>query len=348
MSRATGSRPKKSAYAAAGVDIDSFDEAMHRAKGFIHSTKTPGVVGGVGGFGGLFKSPGKKHLLVSSMDGVGTKLEVAMLAGRHDTVGQDLVNHCVNDILVLGAKPLFFLDYLGTGKLNPATFAEIIRGFSIACKQNGCALIGGETAEMPGLYPGEAYDLVGTIVGEVRRKDVITGTEIRKGDVLIGLDSSGLHTNGYSLARHILFKKAGLKVTSKFPTLGKSVGDVLLAVHRSYLKPVMHLMKDVRIRGMAHITGGGLVDNVPRILPKHLNARFDSRAWNIPAVFQVLQELGKVDTAEMYRVFNMGIGLVIAVRPTDANAAIASLKKSGERPRIIGEIVKGQGRTDII
>lgn len=334
---------KDSAYAAAGVDIDGMVGALARAKRGIRKTATPGVVSDIGSFGGLFASPGSDHLLVSSIDGVGTKLKVAHMAGRHDTVGQDLVNHCVNDILVQGASPLFFMDYVGTAKLNPGDFAGVLRGLCKACRENGCALIGGETAEMPGLYPSGEYDLVGAIVGTVPRRDVITGEAIREGDVIIGLPSTGLHTNGYSLARRVLFDQAGLAIDDLIPGTRRTVADTLLAVHRSYLQPVNALMQSVKVRGMAHITGGGLIDNVPRVLPANLCAAFDRRSWKPAPFFRFIQQTGKVDEMEMYRVFNMGIGYVIMVRAADQEHAMNILNGVGARPRVIGSIIRGKG-----
>lgn len=336
---------KTSAYGASGVDIDAKMTALARAKKKIAQTHTSGVVGEWGSFGGLFKAPGKDHLLVSSADGVGTKLKVALRAGRHNTVGQDIVNHCVNDILVQGARPLFFLDYIGLGKIDQGVMAELIEGLCKACRENDCALIGGETAELPDLYPHGEYDLVGTIVGAVAKKDLITGKDIRPGDVLIGLPSSGLHTNGYSLARAVIFRKAQLECDDTFPGTKQSVGDVLLAVHRSYLKPVQALMKKVKIRGMAHITGGGFPDNLPRILPKNVNAVVARSSWTPLPVFQFIQEAGSVTTDEMYRVFNMGIGMVIAVRAADQTRAVAALRAAGEKPIVIGQVEKGSGKT---
>lgn len=329
-----------SSYAAAGVDIDVKMNALKRAKKMIEGTFTPGALGSLGSFGGLFQSPGKDHVLVSSADGVGTKLKVAVLAGRHDTVGQDIVNHCVNDILVQGARPLFFLDYIGASKLDAGLLAAILRGLCKACKENGCTLIGGETAEMPGLYPAGEYDLVGTIVGSVPRKEVITGAEIRAKDVLIGLPSSGLHTNGYSLARRAILEQAGLTVRDRLPGTKQTVADALLAVHRSYLRPVLALQKKVRIRGLAHITGGGFPDNLPRVLPKGLAMVIDRAAWGVPALFRFIAEAGRVDREEMYRVFNMGIGMVVVVRPTDALAALRALNAAGERAVPIGNVQK--------
>ena len=341
-------KSKKSAYAQAGVNIDAKMNALSAAKRMIQQTMTPSVVGEWGSFGGLFKSPGKDMILVSSIDGVGTKLKVAERAGRHDTVGQDIVNHCVNDILVQGAFPLFFLDYVGTSKVDQRVFGQLIDGMCKACRENGCALIGGETAELPGLYPEGEYDLVGTIVGAVRKKDVITGKGIRAGDVLIGLPSSGCHTNGYSLARAVIFRKAQLEVDDQFPGTNKTVADVLLAVHRSYLKPVQALMKAVKIQGLAHITGGGFDDNVPRVLPKNVTAVIDRASWTPPPLFQFIRDVGQVDDDEMYRVFNMGIGMVVVVREADAKKSLQTLKKAGEKAVVIGHIEKGHGEAKLI
>ena len=332
----------KSAYAAAGVDIDAKMQGIEAIKRSVRGTATPGVLASIGPFGGLFKSPGKDQVLVASTDGVGTKLKIAALAGRHDTVGQDIVNHCVNDILVQGAVPLFFMDYIGTSRFDAAIFQAVVAGLCKACAENGCALLGGETAEMPGLYPPGEYDLVGTIVGAVERKRLITGQSIRAGDVILGLPSSGLHTNGFSLARRIVFETAGLGVKDRLPGTGRTVAAALLAVHRSYLKPVTALLQRVRVQGMAHITGGGFPDNVPRVLPKGLSAVIDRAAWRVPPLFQFLQERGRVDRDEMYRVFNMGIGWVIMVRPADAQTALAVLRGQGERPVVIGRIEKGR------
>ena len=339
---------KNSAYGQSGVDIDAKMTALARAKKLIERTRNANVVGEWGSFGGLFKSPGKDTLLVSSADGVGTKLKVAVRAGRHDTVGQDIVNHCVDDILVQGARPLFFLDYIGLGKIDQGVMAQLITGLCKACRENGCALIGGETAELPELYPPGEYDLVGTIVGAVEKKKLITGRGIRAGDVLIGLPSSGLHTNGYSLARAVVFRRAQLECDDTFPGTKQSVADVLLAVHRSYLKPVTALMKKVTIRGMAHITGGGFYDNVPRVLPKNVDAVVDRATWTPLPVFQFIQDAGRVDRDEMYRVFNMGIGLVIVVRPADQARAITALKAAGEAPVVIGHVEKGAGLCRVV
>jgi phosphoribosylformylglycinamidine cyclo-ligase len=339
---------KKSAYAQAGVDIDVMMNSLQRIKKNVKSTNTKGVVSEIGSFGGLFQSPGKDFLLVASADGVGTKLKVAHMAGKHTTVGQDLVNHCVNDILVQGAAPLFFLDYLGTAALSGKIFEDVISGFCKACRENGCALLGGETAEMPGLYPQGEYDLVGTIIGQVEKKKVITGKSIRKGDILIGLPSSGLQTNGYSLARKVIFEKAGKKLSDLVPGTKQTFEKVLLAVHQSYLHPVQALMKKIQVHGMAHITGGGLVDNVPRVLPKTVGAVFDRSTWKTPAIYQFIEKEGGVDHEEMYRVFNMGIGFVIIVRAADAEKAVATLKKAGQKALVIGRVEKGTGKSVLI
>jgi phosphoribosylformylglycinamidine cyclo-ligase len=333
----------KSAYAQAGVDIDVMMNSLQRIKKEVKSTATKGALSEIGSFGGLFQSPGREFLLVASTDGVGTKLKVAHMAGKHTTVGQDLVNHCVNDILVQGAVPLFFLDYLGTAALEGRVFEDVISGFCKACRENGCTLLGGETAEMPGLYPKGEYDLVGTIVGQVEKKKLITGKTIRKGDLIIGLPSSGLHTNGYSLARKVIFETAGKKLNDLVPGTRSTFEKTLLAVHKSYLRPVTALMKKITVHGMAHITGGGLIDNVPRVLPKTVDAVFDLKAWKTPAIYQFIEQAGGIDAQEMYRVFNMGIGMVLFVRAADADAALDLLKKAGEKPLRIGQVEKGSG-----
>ena len=340
---------KPSAYAAAGVDIDEMDRGLAAIKSAVKSTRTPGVLSDIGRFGGLFQSPGRNSILVASTDGVGTKLKVANMAGRHGTVGQDLVNHCVNDILTQGARPLFFLDYLGTDKLHAPVFAEVVKGLCKACRENGCALLGGETAEMPGLYPKGEYDLVGTIVGVVDRKALVTGETLRRGDVLVGLPSTGLQTNGFSLARKILFEKLGLSVNDPFPGMKKSVADVLLAVHSSFLRPVEAVWAaGVKIHGMAHITGGGLVDNVPRMLPANLDAVFLRDTWTVPHWFKVFQKEGEVDPEEMFRVFNMGIGYVLAVHPADLDRTLAALRAARAKPVAIGYLAEGSGKTQLM
>ncbi len=332
---------KVSSYAQAGVDIDSKMSGIEIIKKMVATTSTKGVIGGIGSFGGLFHSPGKDQLLVASTDGVGTKLKVAALAKKHDTVGQDIVNHCVNDILVQGAKPLFFMDYIGTARFDTKIFTEVISGLCKACRENGCALLGGETAEMPGLYPLGEYDLVGTIVGVIDRKKVITGKDIRPGDVIIGLPSGGLQTNGFSLARKVFFDLCGLTLQDLLPGTRYTVTEALLAVHRSFLKPVTALMAKMPIRGMAHITGGGFVDNIPRVLPANCNAVIDRNSWKVPTIFTFIERQGKVDHDEMYRVFNMGIGYVLMVRAANASAALALLKGLRQAPVVIGTIEKG-------
>ena len=332
---------KVSAYAQAGVDIDSKMSGIEIIKKMVATTTTKGVVGGIGSFGGLFHSPGKDFLLVASTDGVGTKLKVAALAKRHDTVGQDIVNHCVNDILVQGATPLFFMDYIGASRFDSAIFTEVISGLCKACKENGCALLGGETAEMPGLYPQSEYDLVGTIVGMVDKKKLITGKDIKPGDVIIGLPSGGLQTNGFSLARKVILDQCGLTPQDLLPGTRYTVTEALLAIHRSFLKPITALMAKVPVRGMAHITGGGFVDNIPRVLPENCDALINRNSWKVPTLFTFIERQGKVDHDEMYRVFNMGIGYVLVVRPKEASAALALLTKLRQAPVVIGMIAKG-------
>ena len=334
-------------YKSSGVDIDAGNEVVRRIKGLARSTFTPGVLSEIGSFGGLFRlEPGRfdDPVLVASADGVGTKLKVAFMAGRHDTVGEDLVNHCVNDILVLGARPLFFLDYLATGRLAPDVAEQIVAGIARGCRANGCALLGGETAEMPGFYAEGEYDLAGFIVGGVDRAAVVDGRGLEAGDVLVGLPSTGLHTNGYSLARRIVFERLGLGIDSVVPELGGvTIGEALLAVHRSYLRAIEPLLAErALVLGLAHITGGGITDNLPRIFPAGLGARIDRRAWEVPALFRFLGDAGRVPTEDMYRSFNMGIGLIVACRPTDRDRAVSILVSQGERPCVIGEMIAGE------
>jgi phosphoribosylformylglycinamidine cyclo-ligase len=301
-------------YKSSGVDIDAGNETVRRIRGLARSTFTSGVLSDIGSFGGLFQlETGRyKHpVLVSSADGVGTKLKVAFLADRHDTVGVDLVNHCVNDILVQGAEPLFFLDYLATGRLSPRVAESIVGGMAVACRDNNCALLGGETAEMPGIYADGEYDLAGFIVGVVDRERLINGRAIAVGDVLVGVPSSGLHTNGYSLARKIAFELLGLRVDSHVAALGTTVGEAFLTPHRSYLPLVQPLLDQGRIKGMAHITGGGITDNLPRILPHGTAAQVRVSSWEVPPLFRWLQESGHVPFDDMMRTFNMGVGLII-------------------------------------
>jgi phosphoribosylformylglycinamidine cyclo-ligase len=336
-------------YKASGVDIDAGNETVRRIKSLARGTFTPGVLSEIGSFGGLFRlEPGryKDPVLVASADGVGTKLKVAFLANRHDTVGEDLVNHCVNDILVQGAHPLFFLDYLATGRLSPDVAERVIEGMARGCRANGCALLGGETAEMPGFYPAGEYDLAGFIVGLVERARLIDGSALAAGDLLIGLPSTGLHTNGYSLARQIVFERLGLDVDHRVADLGQSVGDALLAVHRSYLAVIDPLLKEEELlRGLAHITGGGITENLPRIFPKGLGAVVHRGAWEVPPLFRFLEAAGQVPDADMYRTFNMGIGLIIACAAADADRVLRKLRLSGEAgARVIGEMVRGERR----
>ena len=338
-------KESKSAYAKAGVNIDNKMTALSSIKTMVASTKTPSVLGGIGSFGGLHKVPaGKDQILVASTDGVGTKLKVAAIMNKHDTVGQDIVNHCVNDILVQGAKPLFFMDYVGAAKFDGAQFKAVVSGLCKACKENKMALLGGETAEMPGLYPVGEYDLVGTIVGTVSKQQLITGKSIRAGDVIIGLPSGGLQTNGYSLARRVIFDICQCSWKDKLPGTDQTFGDALLAVHKSFLKPVSKLMeRKVKINGMAHITGGGFPDNIPRVLPKVCNAEIDRSTWEVPTIFKFIERQGKVDRDEMYRVFNMGIGFVLIIPKNELKKATNILKAMHQPYNVIGVIRKGKG-----
>ena len=338
-------KENKSAYAQAGVNIDVKMGAVSSIKAMVAATKTANVLGGIGAFGGLHKVPtGKDMILVASTDGVGTKLKVAAMMNKHDTVGQDIVNHCVNDILVQGAKPLFFMDYVGTSKVDPEQFKNVVAGLCKACRENRMALLGGETAEMPGLYPAGEYDLVGTIVGCVKRKDLITGKSIRAGDVILGFPSGGLQTNGFSLARRVIFDLDQHSWQDKLPGTNQTFGDALLAVHKSFLKPVAKLMeRKVKITGMAHITGGGFPDNLPRVLPKAVNAEIDRSSWEVPTIFKYIENRGKVDHDEMYRVFNMGIGFVVIIPKNQLTKATNILKAQHQPYSVIGVIRKGKG-----
>lgn len=328
------------AYARAGVDVDLGNVVKSRIQGRVKVTHGPEVLGAVGGFGGLFQpdfSGMDQPVLVSSVDGVGTKLKVAFAMGRHDTVGQDLVNHCVNDIAVVGARPLFFLDYIGAERLEPPVFEQLLKGFTKACKDAGCALIGGETAQMPGMYRQGEYDLAGAIVGVVDRKKMIDGSTITPGDVILGLSSNGLHTNGYSLARKILFETMGLKPDSTLEGIKGTLGEELLKVHRNY-QPLLAKAPQGVIKGLAHITGGGLVDNLPRVLPKECDAVIETGVWKKPAIFQILERAGKVPKAEMFQVFNMGIGMAAVVSRKDVQMVSKLF-----RAREIGRIERGTG-----
>lgn len=331
-------------YKSSGVNIDAGNETVRRIKGLARATFTPGVLSEIGSFGGLFSlgAAWRDPVLVSSADGVGTKLKVAFMTGRHDTIGVDLVNHCVNDILVQGAVPLFFLDYLATGALSPDVAEQIVRGLAQACGDNGCALLGGETAEMPGFYAAGEYDVAGFIVGAVERDHLITGRTVSPGDVLVALPSSGLHTNGYSLARRIAFEHVGLRVDQHVPALGETIGDALLRPHRSYLPIMRPLLGTGRIKGMAHITGGGITDNLPRILPADVRARIDRSTWVVPPLFRWLGEAGEVPLEDQWRSFNMGMGLIVAVSAGDADWVMGALRDAGEvGARIVGGIEAG-------
>ena len=349
---------KQKAYARAGVDIDLGNRVKATLPRLLASTHRREVLGKVGGFGGLFALDTKRYrqpVLVSSVDGVGTKLKIAFAMDRHDTIGEDLVNHCVNDIAVLGAEPLFFLDYLGTGRLEPHVFSEIIKGFVRGCAANHCALVGGETAQMPGFYqPGE-YDVSGTIVGVVEKSRMLDGQKsVRPGDAIIGLASSGLHTNGYSLARKILFEQMKLKPGSRVAELGNTLGDELLKVHVTYAPLVQSLLKrfnpkpgtrnpERAIHGLAHITGGGFIDNIPRVLPKNCDVVIRKGSWDMLPIFQLLAAKGGVPEAELYQVFNMGIGMTVIVAADSADAALKFCRAAGHRAWFIGEVVKGLG-----
>jgi phosphoribosylformylglycinamidine cyclo-ligase len=332
-------------YKASGVDIDAGNETVRRIRLLARSTFTPGVLSELGSFGALFRLDRERYaepVLVSSADGVGTKLKVAFMTGRHDTVGADLVNHCVNDILVQGAEPLFFLDYLATGRLAPDVAAEVIAGVARGCRENGCALVGGETAEMPGFYADGEYDIAGFIVGVVERANVIDGRRIVPGDALLALPSAGLHTNGYSLARRVFFETAGWTADTFVPELATTAGEALLAPHRSYLRLVRPLIDRGFVKGLAHVTGGGITENLPRILPEGCAADVDLQSWSVPPIFRLLQERGGIARDEMFRAFNMGVGLVIVCAPRDAQRAINMLVMAGELNAFrLGFVVSG-------
>ena len=333
-------------YKAAGVDIDAGNETVRRIRALARGTFTPGVLSDIGSFGGLFRFDRDRYqdpVLVSSADGVGTKLKIAFMMDKHDTVGADLVNHCVNDILVQGAEPLFFLDYLATGRLSPAVAEQVVSGVARACKENGCALIGGETAEMPGFYADGEYDIAGFIVGAVDKAKVIDGRSVVPGDVLIAVPSAGLHTNGYSLARRVCFELAGWKPDTFVRELGTTIGEALLAPHRSYLPLVRPLIERDWVKGLAHITGGGLTENLPRTLPEGCAAEIDLKAWTVPPLFQLLQQHGTIARDEMFRAFNMGVGLVIVCTSRDAERVINTLMLGGEANAFrLGFVVAGE------
>jgi len=333
----------KITYKDAGVDIDAGNTFVKMIKPLVKATSRPEVLADIGGFGGLFSlNMGKyKHpVLVSGTDGVGTKLKIAFMADRHDTIGIDLVAMCVNDIIVQGAEPLFFLDYLATAKLDPAKGASIIKGVSDGCIQAGCALIGGETAEMPGFYTGEEYDMAGFAVGVVERKKIVDGSSITVGNHLIGLTSSGLHSNGYSLARKVILEVMGLGINDEIPGLGKTVAEELLTPTRIYVRSIMNLLRDFNVTGIAHITGGGLLENIPRVLPNGCKAVVRKSSWQIPEIFQIIQAGGNIDETEMFRTFNMGIGMVIIVPEREADDIMIRLSGLNETAFHIGEVVK--------
>lgn len=332
-------------YAKAGVSIDDGERLVSRIKSAARSTFTKSVLRDIGAFGAFFDARFKSYdspVLVSSVDGVGTKLKIAQMTHRHDTVGQDLVNHCVNDILVCGATPLFFLDYFATGKLDVDIAESVIRGFAKACRANGCSLIGGETAEMPGFYSENEYDIAGTIVGVVEKKQIIDGKRVRKGDVLIGLPSTGLHTNGYSLARKVLLEKFNL--SDQVRELGSTLADALLTVHRSYRKIVGSLLKSTTVHGLSHITGGGIVGNTIRILQKGLDLKVDWNAWDRPHIFQMIQRAGNVPEDDMQRTFNLGVGLVVIVPRRTVSETLSFMRRQGEAGFVVGEVISSLNR----
>jgi phosphoribosylformylglycinamidine cyclo-ligase len=339
--RKQGELRERSAYAAAGVDIEAKMGAFERMRAAVESTYTPAVLAGIGAFGGLFSLDElrKAHdpVLVASTDGVGTKTMIAAAMGRYETIGHDIVNHCINDVLVQGARPLFFLDYIAAGRLNPDTIVTIVTSCAEACKASGCALIGGETAEMPGVYKPGAFDLVGMLVGWVERDAIIDGSGVEPGDVCLGLSSTGLHTNGYSLARKV-FAESGWETV--LPELGRPVGEVLLTPHKAYLEEFEALADaGVTVKAMSHITGGSFSDNLPRVLPKDVGVQIDRSAWEVPAIFRLIQERGEVDEMEMYHVFNMGIGMAMLVATEEVDRALGMLPSAA----VIGEAVTWDG-----
>jgi len=332
-------------YREAGVDRGAAEEAKGRIKVLARGTFNPAVLSEIGSFGGMFRPDFSRYdepVLVASTDGVGTKIKVAIAAGVHDSVGYDLVAHCVNDILVQGAIPLFFLDYIALGQMDAAKVEQIVTGFTRGCAEFGCPLIGGETAEMPGTYAPDDYDLAGFLVGVVDRKKSLPGM-VREGDVLLGLPSTGLHTNGYSLARKVLFDTMGLRVDERVPELGATVGQALLAPHRAYLGALEPLLERGKVRALSHLTGGGFPGNIPRVLPDGLGARIRRGSWDVPALFRLIQKGGGVSDDEMFRTFNMGIGMVVVVGPEDLHEVEHSLERRGETSFVIGSLVRGAG-----
>jgi phosphoribosylformylglycinamidine cyclo-ligase len=332
-------------YRDAGVDLDAAERAKLRLADLLASTRDENTLSGLGAFGGLYAVPGglDNPVLVSSADGVGTKLKVAFLTGRHDTVGRDLVNHCVNDILVQGARPLFFLDYLALGEMDEDVVPEIVRGVALGCRENGCALLGGETAQMPGFYARGEYDLAGFIVGVVEREHLLDGSRVRRGDALIGVASDGLHTNGYTLARRIVFEEMGLGVGDELPGVGATTADALLRAHRSYLRSVHPLLASGDVHALAHVTGGGIPGNLPRVLPAGLGAVVERGSWTPPPLFRALARGGKVSQGEMDRVFNMGVGMILVSDPTASERTVRALRDAGEEAWVLGEVERGSG-----
>lgn len=337
-------------YESAGVNIDAGIEAVHRMKDAVKSTYNDSVLTDIGSFGGMFKLEGgyREPVLVASIDGVGTKVKIASAMSKWDTIGADLVNHCVNDILVQGAKPLFFLDYFAASTLTPSVAADVVRGAAEACRAVGCVLIGGETAEMPGVYAEGECDVAGCIVGVVERDEIVDGSKVAVGDVAVGIASSGLHTNGYSLARKVLLEVGGLKLDKYIPEIGKVLGEELLNIHRCYYSSVSKVMKEFEIHAMAHITGGGFYENVPRVLPEDCQIIFERRSWPVPPIFHLIQQIGGISDFEMHRTFNMGIGMVLIVAKHRAVEVAQRLDELGERAWIIGEVHKGGREVTVI
>jgi len=335
-------------YKQAGVDIEAGYEAVTRMKKHVAKTMRAGVLGGLGGFGGMFdlsELDYKKPVLVSGTDGVGTKLKLAFMADKHDTIGIDAVAMCVNDILAQGAEPLFFLDYLALGKAKPEKIEQIVKGIADGCEQSGCALVGGETAEMPGLYDEEEYDVAGFSVGAVEKDEIVTGEHIKSGHVLIGLSSSGIHSNGFSLVRKILLEDQKLELDKVYEPFTQNLGEVLLTPTKIYVKPVLDVVKTYQVDGMAHITGGGFIENIPRMLPEGTGAEIDLGSWPKPAIFDFLKEKGQLESEDMYNVFNMGIGFVLAVKEEVLQDVLAKLDANGEKGYVIGRVIEGSGVT---
>jgi len=342
---------KEVTYKDAGVDIEAGYEAVSKMKKYVQSTFTSGVLGDIGGFGGLFalsKEEYQEPVLVAGTDGVGTKLRIAFLMDKHDTIGIDAVAMCVNDIVVQGARPLFFLDYLAVGKLFPDKVADIVKGIAEGCQQAGCSLIGGETAEMPGFYPEDEYDVAGFAVGIVEKSKIIDGSKISKGDKIIGLASAGLHSNGYSLARKVLLELAGYSLTENISQLGKTLGEEILTPTKIYVKTVLNLLEEHQLKGIAHITGGGLIENLPRVIPDGKQAIIKEGTWDILPIFKLLQEKGNIPWTEMYKTFNLGIGLALVVASEDAETILAKLEGLGEKAYLIGEIGEGTEKIRIV